>query len=283
MKIQLLLAILTILLFFLGILLLFLASENVKKPNTIKKSSISKNYEKKDEKTKKILIFNSFSYQNSELPLYEELTSEITRKYAQKYGYDYKQLSHRTDEMSPYWLRVKDSLDILNNGYYDVIMYLDLDATIKNFDIPIEKIISTGYDMYIGEDPKSFRKEEEKNLSHLINTGCFIIRNTDWSKNFLREWFDLYIQKYSKKWKYQDGTWICEECLWADQNYEQGSLSKMILENKIKERNHIKIFNENVLSNIFYDIDGFVLHLMATDNYTRYYLFQDLLKQVKKN
>ena len=136
----------------------------------------------------KVLIFNSFAYDNK-LPEYAKYSSIITKAYADKYGYDYKQFNHKSDVMPPYWLRVKDTYDILMSGEYDIVMYLDLDATIYDFELPISDVISDErYDFFVGSDVAQLI--ERSDFNNLLNTGCFIVRNTDWSRQFVKTWMD---------------------------------------------------------------------------------------------
>lgn len=61
---------------------------------------------------------------------------------------------------------------------YDWVLYLDADTLVTNSDVTIEGIIpdSSGGDMVLSQD------------MYGINTGVWLIRNTDWSEGLLKEW-----------------------------------------------------------------------------------------------
>mgnify|MGYP001575623719 FL=1 len=105
-------------------------------------------------------------------------------------------------------------------------------------------------DIYIGN-----------NLGSSTNTGIIIIRNTNWSKIFLKYWFSKYNPKY---WTLEDDKWSCKinnkECVWARDGYEQGEFNKIYEKNEIDAQNHIKILHYSILSNNDKNIDAFIYH-----------------------
>lgn len=226
----------------------------------------------------RVLIFNSFSYPRA-IPEYAQYSTAITQKYADLYGYTYKQFNHPPDKIPPYWLRVKDTYDLLLTEKYDVIIYLDLDATFNDFTLSINDVISEDYDFYIGRDPPSI----QSGINNIVNTGCYIVRNTDWSKNFIKSW--LYgcvndntelVGKCKYNWEYKNSSWSCPRCKWAGTSYEQGALATLYVANVNNAQSHICIFYDT-LTNTNQSNKSYVLHLMANSSEKRTRVFKSIL------
>ena len=68
---------------------------------------------------------------------------------------------------------------VLND--YDWVFYLDSDAWITNPEIPLETLLPAqgGADFVVTEDAAG------------TNAGAWIIRSSDWSRAFLKEWWGL--------------------------------------------------------------------------------------------
>lgn len=239
---------------------------------------------KPEKKSSKVLIFNTFNYPKG-LPEYAKYSSEITQKYADKYGYDYRQFNHKDNELPPYWLRVKDALDVLTSTDYDIIVYLDLDATFYDFDTPIEEILIPNYDVYIGADPANIIS---KGFNNIVNSGCFIVRNTEWSRKFFDIWLHNCIDNEGnlvgsckKDWvKDGNGKWSCPSCKWAGLSYEQGSFGALYLMNILNAQDHVCIFNQKILSNTDPENRSFVLHLMGSSDSKRLGIFRNILTYI---
>lgn len=232
----------------------------------------------------KVLIFNSYAY-SDKIPEYATHSSLITKAYADNHGYDYKQYNHTPDIMPPYWLRVKDTYDVLMSGDYDVVMYLDLDATVHDFDLPINDVIADNkYDFYIGADPLGFDRPDFNNL---VNTGCFIVKNTVWARLFIQMWMNACMNKdgnlsgiCESSWKFIDKKWNCSDCKWAGLKYEQGALANLYIMNVNESRDHICIFEESIMSNKFPEKKSYILHLMGSTNNERTKIFKNLAELI---
>ena len=97
---------------------------------------------------------------------------------------------------SPHWFRIKTLNDTLPR--YDWIFYTDVDTFLTNPKIKlqtfIEKASSDGHEPFlIVQDGIE------------INSGGFLIRNTNTSFEFLQEWWDMY--EKSKKWRFARTTY----------------------------------------------------------------------------
>ena len=242
-----------------------------------------------DKKTQRVVVFNSFSYKDDKLPSYANYSTDVNKLYCDKYGYDYIQINHPIDEMPPYWLRVKDTYELLMKTDYEAVVYLDLDAVFYDFNKPLEAILANEYDFYIGQDPPKpmFSFGEANNL---LNSGCYIVKNTRWSKEFLRDWLYACVGDKGESagvckhdWKFNNGKWNCDGCAWAGVKYEQGSLASLYLANVKNAQKHICILEKSVLSNTDPSIPSFVLHLMGSDNSEREKIFKRVLNDHSHN
>ena len=101
--------------------------------------------------------------------------------YAIKHGYDVCLYTEYLDEKRiGYWYKVIAAKKNLAN--YDWLFYLDSDALIMNDTIEIETLIDDHYDMIATYDDR---------LSSPILSGQFLIKNSEWSKKFLEDWYDV--------------------------------------------------------------------------------------------
>ena len=150
-------------------------------------------------------------------PEIEDFASHTTlniRHYCQIHGYDYIEEKIITkdyiDSKHPYiiWykeLLLKKVLDTkipnLDVYKYDWIFWIDCDAAITNTDIKLEDIINT-YGNSTSDIKGSDNKEgndnsdidiiviKEESGCCVISCGVMLIRNTEWSRNFLKTWYD---------------------------------------------------------------------------------------------
>ena len=113
---------------------------------------------------------------------------KINRKYCeeQQYGYYCEKSTEYIysilEDRAPTWFKSKLILDVFNKYNPDYVLFLDTDAVVSNFNIRVEEFLEYGYDFIATQD----------NSTHsLMNAGVFLIKNSDWSKDFLRKWFKL--------------------------------------------------------------------------------------------
>lgn len=210
---------------------------SVKNPTNIERVPFSK--------SPKVLVFNSFSYKDNILPPYADFSIKINRLYCSKYGYDYRLINHAIDELPPYWLRVKDAYSLLNETDYDVIMYLDLDAVFHDFSNSLSQLLENKYDFFVSKDPANLFSED---INTIVNSGCFIVKNCSWSKNFLRQWLYACIDDKGdmtgvckSDWKFNLHKWVCKGCKWAGIKYEQGMLGNLYISNIENAQEHVCI------------------------------------------
>jgi hypothetical protein len=246
-------------------------------------------------KPQKVLVFHSVAYTKN--PDYMKHSTKINKHYCDKWGYDFKIINHKLSEMPPYWLRVKDLISLLNTTKYDIICYIDIDAIFYDHSLSIQDVFSyvnktsgQNYDMILGD---------ERHSKRLLNTGFFLVKNTQWIKNLAKTWFSKCIDAKGKlidvckPWKYNNKTWTCENCTntngvekcvkcsWASIPYEQGCLEDMFNDNILDSQKHIGVLPKLFMSNNSVRQKSYILHLMGKKTkVTANKVFSELSKQL---
>lgn len=259
-----------------------LSLENVIKTHNQLKKNIERSPNKENVN---IVFFLSFDY--NKMPSYYNQVLKVLTSYCKYHNNKLVIFDHNKDDqnkkISPYWIRVADFIKLSNLYNKDTtIVYLDIDTCInpKYFDLnisnitdSIDKIENKLSDIYIGADPSG------KNQS---NAGIIILKNTDWSKQFLKLWWSKY---KPDNWKLINGKWICKQstdkfCEWARENYEQGEFNIIYNNNELDAQNHIKILHHSLISNSNILLDGFIYHFYANN---RSFIKQFFIDRVYNN
>ncbi len=199
---------------------------------------------------------------------YSQYSEEINSDYCSKNGYDY--FCYK-DHEEIWKLVVKENLAIqwqkvllLKNMMetrpdYDWYMFLDMDAIFINSVERIEKYCDDNYNLIFGTDPAAHS---------VANTGVILVKNTDWSKKFLSDWWDSRnnttgqeaqdLMEWGGGMHHPELKTVFASSLW----HEQTCLS--VLYKKHEDiRNNINIIdNRNFNSPIYYP-DGFIFHAFA--------------------
>lgn len=232
------------------------------------------------QQTSNVVFFYSHNYET--VPEFGILSQYITDIYCKRHNYSWVSFKHDTSvNVSPYWLRVQDLMKLTAAYPEDTIfVYLDLDTCINlaQVDISVDHFLSnltsnTTYDVYIGKD---------SSVTSVINTGVIIMRNTDWSRELLQEWWKRY---NPNQWVFNNGKWTClvdakSHCPWAGDAYEQGSLELIYRENWNDSLSHIGILHMDLISNHFREKKHtFIYHLMGASSNTRLRFFKSQIKR----
>lgn len=206
-------------------------------------------------------------------PEYFQYALHNLKKYCNLHNYNIIIKNHYPNTtISPYWLRVKDLIE-LSNKYPEnsaIIIYLDLDTIInlKYKHLKIDQLLNIidiydkkNYDIYIGKDGPLYK---------YINSGVIFIKNTKYSKNLLNNWYKLYSPN---NWTYNNNKWTCTKnyipCIWAGYEYEQGALEYIYKNNLYDSKNHIKILHTSFCSSLNFYYDSFIYHFMASNTKQR--------------
>lgn len=136
----------------------------------------------------------------SEIEDFAKHTTLNIKHYCQIHGYDYIEINDKNTDirnnispLHPYlnWCKVSLLYDTLITNKYDWVFWLDCDAVFTNKDIKLEDIINTvNSESMVGSDDTEIIVTKEESGCCVISTGAMLIRNSEWSKNFLKAWYD---------------------------------------------------------------------------------------------
>ncbi|CAG8563029.1 11169_t:CDS:2, partial [Racocetra fulgida] len=147
------------------------------------------------------IVTSSFLYNDTCMYSVIDDVTDNKRRYAKKHGYSFVARSKEfTQQIYKKRRDVWGKIDIIEKllPYYDWILWLDMDAVIANQDITIEQLFEN-FKKKVGNekfDNISFIIARPKN-DRMINAGVFLIKNSEWSRKFLRD-----AQKQSKYYYY---------------------------------------------------------------------------------
>ncbi len=174
--------------------------------------------------------------------------------YAKKYNYGviiYNQ--QLNDNVYPCWNKIASILVNLSKCKY--LVWIDADAIISNFSVPI--------DTFIKKDPKKdlYLCNDIYIDKECINSGVMIIKNTEWSYNlFKKVWFSEIPHHHND----QNVIWL-EIMKEIDPNVS----NELYYPKYCKNLEHPKVLllpEKNFNSNIYnYTLDDFILHLMGVN------------------
>lgn len=146
-------------------------------------------------------------------------------KYAKKWGYDLIYFDQIIDNNRPaQWSKIKAIEYALKK--YEWVWWIDIDALIMNFDNKLEDIIDENYDIIFTENKYS-----------LISNGSSFFKNTDVTKKFLKECYELNLD-------------ILKDIDVMTFDHEQKPMRKLYQE--VKEyRDRIKLIHERVCNSYY--------------------------------
>jgi hypothetical protein len=118
---------------------------------------------------------------------YGRFSEEINRRYCQEHGYEYyvekddEKIRKIIEDRAFTWAKPKILLEAMEKHDVDYILFLDIDAIVSNNQIKIEEFIDENYEMVVTEDYSSHS---------VMNAGVILVKNSDWSKQFMKDWWD---------------------------------------------------------------------------------------------
>ena len=156
----------------------------------------------------KAVSANSKSLSSSKVALVTYITPDlgyvsysltINSAYAEQHSYDFKILTPQTqsefDRLDQRWNKVMILLNAIGgtkghslNGWArdrEYVVWMDADLVVVDFEFQFEAIIAAhpDKDILVSEDPYP------DEIFSVANTGCVIVRNSQWSRAFLRAWW----------------------------------------------------------------------------------------------
>ena len=164
---------------------------------------------------------------------------ENKKRYARLNNYDLvsKRGLYKTKlKRHPSWHSISLILEILETSSVDWVFWSDVDALIMDYTVKLEGFIKPKYDMII---PSQGRGEYcGIKTNNCLCCGHYFIKNTQWSKDFLRHLWKWPKDKYDRYRNY--GYW------------EQCGMNYMFNENEMNFDKHVYIEPKNRAFNSFY-------------------------------
>ena len=123
---------------------------------------------------------------------FAEYTTSRMLDYANKHGYhlllyNNNLLTDKDGKLKPHWNKIKAVQAALDKDY-DVVVWVDDDIFIMDLDMPIEQLMSAEKDITFSKDLSYLDYPTE--VANLVNTGLFILRNSQISRQFINDWWD---------------------------------------------------------------------------------------------
>lgn len=111
------------------------------------------------------------------------LTWENKRKYAARHGYRLFDESNQLDRSRPAsWSKIRAVQRLLNQEACDWVFWLDADTVVMNSYKKVEDFLpaADAIDILLSPDDGGG-----------YNAGVWLVRNSEWTRNFLQEWWDM--------------------------------------------------------------------------------------------
>jgi hypothetical protein len=144
------------------------------------------------------------------------------------------------EERHPSWHSVKLILEILETTDIDWVFWSDVDALIMDCTVKLEKFIKADYDMVIPSQGQG--KYCGIKTRNCLCCGHYFVKNTDWSKQFLRKLWDWPKDEYHNYKTYS--------------YWEQCGMNHLYSKNAMSFDKHVYIEKQNRAFNSFYFMDG---------------------------
>lgn len=199
---------------------------------------------------------------------YKEYSEDINSHYCYRNGYDYYCYTNHEEiwklvikeNLAIQWQKVLLLKEVMEEyPEYDWYMFLDMDAIFVNLADRIENYCDDDYNIIFGRDEAAHS---------VVNTGVILVKNTEWSKKFLNDWWDSRdnttgqeaqdLMGWGGGMHRPEAGWIFKASIW----HEQTCISVMYKKDEDVRKNVKIIDNRNFNSPIYYP-DGFIFHAYA--------------------
>ena len=193
---------------------------------------------------------------------YGKFAEAINKKYCEEKGYlyycekDTVKITTALKDRAATWYKPILIREVLETYNPDYVLFLDIDAVVSDSNQLIESFIDENYNLIFTED-----------VGHhsVVNAGVFILKNTEWSKNFLQVWYfsaekfkgndsrDLSITEDSleKVGYFKNALWHDQTCL------------TILYESKQDLKDNLKIISNRFLNHNEYNQGNFIFHAYA--------------------
>lgn len=193
---------------------------------------------------------------------YGKYSEAINKKYCSQKGYKYfcekdsAKIHNTLQGKSPTWYKPKLILEIFNNLNPDYILFLDADAIVSGFEKKIEDFIDPKFDIIFAED-----------IGHHsdMNAGVFLVKNCNWSKTFMEEWWksgEKFTGNDAKSLdiktlmpQHMEEVGCFKTCLWHDQ-----TCLTLLYRKNPEYKKHIKIISNHSFNSGDFSKEKFIFH-----------------------
>lgn len=185
---------------------------------------------------------------------------KINQKYANEMGYGYycekstKDIRDFLKGIAPTWYKSKLILDVFDKHNPEYVLFLDTDAIISNPTIKIEEFIDPEYNFIVAKD-----------ISHhsIMNAGVFLIKNNEWSRNFLQRWFECSFKLKPIECTYKPETMehdLNSEGFYSDRLWMDQTALTYLYHDQSEFKDKIKIISNESFNWYKYDEGNFIFH-----------------------
>jgi hypothetical protein len=193
---------------------------------------------------------------------YGQYAEAINQKYCEEKGYTYfcekddNKIQKALIDRAYTWYKPLLIEDVIEQHNPEYILFLDIDAVISDFNQNIEDFIDSNYSMIFTQD-----------VGHhsAMNAGVFILKNNDWSRKFLKTWYEsanTFIPEDSRDLPIMEQNLgkvgYFKRALWHDQ-----TCLTILYENNKDVRNNISIISNRYLNHNEYNEGNFIFHAYA--------------------
>jgi len=192
-------------------------------------------------------IYEKTQQLNEKRSEYAPITVNGKREYCERHNYTFYNYTSMEEKWSPEWSKIIYCLKHLKQ--HDWIFWSDVDAMITNYNFKIESILDETVDIIVSNDIGG------------MNTGSFLIKNSEWSYNFLQKLYSLRDQ-YEKG----DRSFRSNQ---ANQFTDQDAMVNLFMSNWDNSRVHFKFIDKRIFNSYAmtkaddWQYGDFILHMPA--------------------
>lgn len=157
--------------------------------------------------------------------VYGKYTREINEAYCSRNGYTYHletddaKIRAGMEDRAPTWYKPKIVLEVLDKYNPEAVLFIDADAVFFGNN-RIEEFLIDGVDIVASEDHGPSK----------LNAGVLLFRNTEWTRKFLHDWWEMG-NEFSQ---YKQGLWHDQTCFGLLMNRTLGlDLHIRIISNRV--------------------------------------------------
>jgi hypothetical protein len=133
------------------------------------------------------------AYRNSEYAALAQLTLPRMQAFAARHGHELRVHRMEDTHLDRAWMKVPPILDALQ-GDFEFVVWLDIDALILRLDRDILDEAQPGIDLLVSWHGPDTAQPEGPTITPHYNAGIYLIRRSDWSKDFFARMLALHGQ-----------------------------------------------------------------------------------------